>query len=209
MWYYKRLLVSCFLIFMTSSVLAAELIATPAQLYYPSLRTMEGNANGNITLVEFFDYRCGYCREIPKVLFNLVKNNPNIRIVYRDYPMLGQTSLFAAGAALSAQQTDKYLAMHRALLAVKEPLDNANILQLGTVQGLEKDSLEKGMVNQAVMQQLQENIAFGKQLKISGIPTFIVALTPAINDPRPVMAYVLMAPSLAELQTVIANIPKQ
>jgi protein-disulfide isomerase len=186
---------------------AAEQISTSAQLYYPTLNTVEGDANGRITIVEFFDYRCKYCHEVPNLLFNLIKNNPNIRIVYRDYPLLGPASILAAEAALSAYSQNKYLAMHRALLAFKAPLDETAILQLNaSTQGISNEAAKKSLLKPEIMQQLEENIAMGKSLGIIGIPTFIVAVTPAINEQRPIMAYLISSPTLAELQTIVNNI---
>lgn len=202
-----RLLFGFMLMFvMVSSVFAAELTTTPVQLYYPSLNTVDGNVHGKVSVVEFFDYRCAACQDMPAVLFELIKNNSDVRIVYREYPLLGHTSIFAAEVALSAQHFDKYLAVHRSLIASKEPLNSSMIMQLSTKQGLDKEELKKAMVSPEVVQQLNENIALGKSLGVNGIPIMFVAATPAADDKRPINAYMLIAPTLAELQMAVAKV---
>jgi protein-disulfide isomerase len=185
------------------SARAAITIETPAELYFPTVNTVAGNPNGKITVVEFFDYRCVYCRRMPGILEALIKQNPDVRVVYRDYPLLGPQSALAAEAALSAQQQGKYLTFHNALFAVNKPLDINLIRQLATQVGLNEPEMEKDHLSYLTQQQLRENARFASDLGVTGIPTVFVAFTPMSTQHNMVQAYQLVSPKLADLQNVI------
>lgn len=201
--YILRLILFIWLSLNSLIALAATTIDTPADLYFPTVNTVAGNPNGKITVVEFFDYRCIYCRRIPGILADLVKQNPDVRIVYRDYPILGPQSAVAAEAALSAQQQGKYAELHNALFAVNKPLDINVIKQVATQVGLNEQKMEKDHLSYLTQQQLRENAQLANQLGVDGIPTFFVALTPMSTQHDMVEAYKLISPKLADLQNVI------
>ncbi|MFZ1746391.1 MAG: thioredoxin domain-containing protein, partial [Nitrospirales bacterium] len=91
---------------------------------------VSGNLKGDITVVEFFDYRCGYCKRVAGAVTQLQQEDPNVRVVYKDYPILGDASLLAARAALASKAQGKHLAFHEALLASKNELTQENILNI-------------------------------------------------------------------------------
>jgi len=191
------------IIFFCVNAQAAVTADTPAQLYFPTVNTIAGNLNGKISIVEFFDYRCIYCRRIPGILEELIKDNPDVRVVFRDYPLLGPQSTVAAEAALSAQQQGKYLQFHNALFAINKPLDIDIIKQAAAALGLNMPTLEKDNLSYLTQQQLRENAQFAQALGVDGIPTFFVALTPMSTQHDTIKAYKLMSPTLTDLQNVI------
>lgn len=194
------------LLFTLSLSASAKTVPTGAQLYFPSLNTVDGNPNGKITIVEFFDYRCKYCREMPGVLAQLRRTNPDVRIVYRDYPLLGPVSVFAAQAAVAAQLQNKYLNLHNALYNTKRLTDN-QVIALARAQGIDVNRLTQDMSSPVVKSQLQTTAGLAQRLGIDGVPTFIVAKTP--SSPRMnkmIPAYYIVSPDADDLRTIIANL---
>jgi protein-disulfide isomerase len=181
-------------------------VMTTPQLYYPALDTVAGNKQGKVTLVEFFDYRCGYCRQVPPLLAQLIKTYPQVRIVYRDYPALGPTSLIAARAALAAAKQGKYLPMHTALISSSQPLSQENIMSMARSLGLDTAKMTRNMDSDAINHQLGVTSAFVQDLGINGVPTFVVAATPKANHAGPVGAYLIMSPGLDDFEKLIAKV---
>lgn len=200
------LLIFIFFLLFSNDIWAAQQINTTTKLYYPTLATVEGNVQGRVTIVEFFDYRCSYCREMAGAIAHLINIDPNVRVVYRDYPILGESSVLAAQAVLAAQLSNQYLVMQRALWNFNQPLTDANISQLGVTVGINSEQLKKNMKNATVAQQLQENLWLGKSLGVEGTPTFILALTPNPAQQQPIVAYLLASPTLEQLQTIIGQL---
>ena len=184
-------------------VAAAGTIETPPELYYPTVNTVAGNPDGKITIVEFYDYNCHYCRELIPVLNNILKQNPAVRLVFRDYPMLGSTSIVAAEAAVSAQQQGKYLALQNALMTSTQSLQTDVIMQYASQVGINTKKLKQATFSYLTQQQLRENAKFAKDLEIEGVPTLFVAMTPMNTQQMPVEAYKLISPTQQELQTAI------
>lgn len=200
------LLIFMFFLLGSHVVWAAQQINTVTKLYYPTLATVAGNLQGKVTVVEFFDYRCSYCREMAGAIAHLINIDPNVRVVYRDYPILGESSLLAARTVLAAQLSNQYEVMQRALWNFNQPLNNANILQISATMGINSEQLKKNMNNAPVTQQLQENLWLGKNLGVEGTPTFILALTPNPAQQQPVVAYLLTSPTLEQLQSIIGKL---
>jgi protein-disulfide isomerase len=184
-------------------------VATTPQLYYPTINTVAGNLQGKITVVEFFDYRCRYCRQVFPAVQELIHTNRNVRVVYREYPILGDVSVVAARAVLAANQQGKYDALHSALMRVNHPLDQDVIFKIAQSVGINVQQLTTDMTNSKVDQQLDTSNALAQGLNISAIPTFVVAVTPDANHAGAIPGYVLLSPNLAELKDVIAQLSKQ
>jgi len=98
---------------------------------------VEGNPQGKVTIVEFFDYRCPHCRHVAPALDQLVNSNTSVRVVYKNFPVLGEPSVLAARAAVAAQQQGGWLKLHRAMLAYQGEFTVDNLLALGTSVGLD------------------------------------------------------------------------
>ncbi|MEN8742916.1 MAG: DsbA family protein, partial [Phaeobacter gallaeciensis] len=102
-----------------------------------------GNPEGDVTVVEFFDYNCPYCRRVKPEVRALIEEDPNIRLVYREWPILGDGSVFAAKAALAARAQGKYEEFHWAMMAIKGRAQEATVLRVAEEVGLDLEQLKK------------------------------------------------------------------
>lgn len=135
---------------------------------------VSGNPAGDITLVEFFDYRCGYCKRVAGAVTQLQKDNPRVRVVYKDFPILGESSELAAKAALASRAQGKHQAFHEALLATAGEITRDELLRIAGEVGLDSNRLEADMANPEWQTIIDRNRALAKDLGISGTPGFIV-----------------------------------
>lgn len=135
-----------------------------------------GNPDGDVTLVEFFDYRCGYCKRVLPSVQKLLKDDGNIRLVLKEYPILGPDSLTAAKASLAVWQTDpdKYMDVHAALLNTKGALDEERVLDLIAAEGVDRDTIRKAMAEPGIEDVLRANFDLGQRLGVNGTPAFII-----------------------------------
>ena len=136
-----------------------------------------GNPNGSATLVEFFDYNCHYCKGALPDIAKLVKGDPNLRLVLKDFPVLGPGSVDAAVVASAARNQlpgDKFWAFHTKLLGMKGPLGKAEAMAVAKDLGLDMAKLQKDMESADVKAGLQENMKLADALQINGTPTFVV-----------------------------------
>lgn len=132
-----------------------------------------GNATGDVTIVEFFDYRCPYCKQVVAPLAQLLKDDAKLRFVYKELPILGPDSVVAARAALAARKQNKYHDMHRALMATRA-LDEASILKIAGEQGLDVARLKSDMASAEIQRMLDRNLQLARALNINGTPAFVV-----------------------------------
>lgn len=140
----------------------------------PKSPTM-GNPNGNTLMVEFFDYQCGHCKTMGKVISALIKKNPNLKVIFKELPIFGGNSQFAAKAALAAADQSKYYAFHNALLNAKNPLSPKKVVALAKKVGINVKQMQQHMKSDAVMKQIRENFQLAKALRIMGTPAFIIS----------------------------------
>jgi protein-disulfide isomerase len=148
--------------------------ARAAEIFQDPASPVGGNAEGDVTLVEFFDYNCPYCRKMAPVLIDAEKADPQLRIVFKEFPILGPGSEFAARAALAAQRQMRYEAFHHALMAVKEKVDEDNVLTTAASVGLDVERLKTDMQDPAVQAMIDRNMALAAALRINGTPGFVV-----------------------------------
>jgi len=149
-------------------------------LFYSPGSPVLGNPKGSVTLVEFFDYQCPYCKRVTPMLTKLISTNPNLRVVLKEFPIFGETSDYASRAALAALLQNKYLPMHNALMQIKGHFSNTEqILAAAKAAGLDVDKLQKDMAKPEVFQELKTNMALANALGINATPAFIIAKTPA------------------------------
>jgi protein-disulfide isomerase len=154
----------------TQQVLAtrrSELIADPTS-------PVGGNPEGDVTIVEFFDYRCPYCKEVEPSLEALVKQDPKLRIVYKEFPILGPASVYATRVALAAQKQGKYAAFHNAMMATKGQIDETVILGVARLAGLDLDRVKKDIGAPDIDTVIRHNFDLAQALAISGTPGFVV-----------------------------------
>jgi protein-disulfide isomerase len=133
-----------------------------------------GNPKGDVTLVEFFDYRCPYCKQVEPELEKLVADDRKLRLVYKEFPVLGPDSETAAHAALAARQQGKYDVFHRAMMTTPGHFDEAAIYKVAASVGLDVDRLKQDMKSPEIDKELKANLDLGTQLDLSGTPSFIV-----------------------------------
>jgi protein-disulfide isomerase len=154
---------------------AAALIADHRHQIYDDPQTpLGGNPHGNVTLVEFFDYRCPYCKETQPALEKLLAAQPRLRLVYKELPILGRVSVTAAHAALAAERQGKYESFHRAMMAARGNITDATVIQVAKSVGLDLDRLEHDMAAPEIGKAIASNIKLADALDINGTPTFVI-----------------------------------
>jgi protein-disulfide isomerase len=154
------------------------------ELLHDPASPVSGNPKGEITLVEFYDYRCGFCKRAASAVTELQKVDPRVRVVYKDFPILGEPSELAAKAALASQAQGKHKAFHEALLASDGDMTKNKILKIATAIGLNPKRLEADMTNPKWQAVIVKNRALAQELGIAGTPGFIVGneLVPGALD---------------------------
>ena len=133
-----------------------------------------GNPRGDVTIVEFFDYRCPYCKQVLPSLQTLLKEDQKLRFVYKEMPVLGPQSVTASHAALAAQQQGKYEAFHNAMMATKGQITDDTVYKVAGSVGLDVGRLKQDMSTPEVEKSLKANLALADALNIRGTPGFIV-----------------------------------
>lgn len=152
------------------------------------------NPGGKVTVVEFFDYRCGYCKAIAPEVARLVRENPDVRLVLKEFPIFGGASDLAARAALTPAGRAGGLAFHETLMEEKT-LNESAITRIATQAGVSSDALSRALRDEAITRQLADTRQLAQALRIEGTPAFIVgdrlipgadveALKAAIEDAR-------------------------
>lgn len=174
---------------------AAAIVALADQLAADPRDPVLGNPQGDVTLVEFFDYRCGYCKRMSGPLAQLIEEDPELRVVMKEFPILSQESMQAARAAVAALRQDrgKYEAFHFALMGAGSLADE-DILAAAESVGLDRGALQVAMRDPEIETLLRDNYALAQKIGINGTPAFVIggALIPG-------------AISLEELRAKIAD----
>ncbi len=134
---------------------------------------VSGNASGDVSIVVFFDYNCGYCKKTLPQLKTLSEKDPLVRIIYKEFPILGSQSQTAAKAALAAARQGKYVEFHNALIASPSTSDEA-IKEIATSLGIDYARLQKDMADPKIDEQLERNLTLAGSLNINGTPAYIV-----------------------------------
>src|SRR6266446_7115272 len=153
---------------------SAALAARRHEVFDDPDAPVAGNPRGNASLVEFFDYRCPYCKQVEPSLEALLTADRQLRLVYKEFPVLGPESVSAARAALAARKQDKYDAMHHALMALKGQIDEAALYRVASSVGLDVDRLKRDMAAPDIDRMLKANIALAGALDIRGTPGFVI-----------------------------------
>lgn len=132
-----------------------------------------GNPNGEITIVEFFDYNCGYCRRAFKTIMNLIADNNAVKVVMRELPILGDASVFTAKASLASQKQQKYEEFHVALMNNRSRNTEKSVLKIAKKIGMDIDQLQLDMNSSFVLDHIEESQKLSESLGISGTPAFV------------------------------------
>lgn len=133
-----------------------------------------GNKKGDITIVEFFDYNCGYCKRALADVMTILGEDTNVRVVFVDLPILGPASTEASKWALAAAKQNLYLEYHVALMEHRGRYDEGQLADIATKAGLDVEKLKADKESPEVMKQLDENIAMARTLGITGTPAFTI-----------------------------------
>lgn len=168
------------------------------ELFGDPLAPVGGNPNGDVAMVEFFDYNCPYCRAVGATVRQLLEQDPGIRYIYKEFPILTPSSRTAARAALAAAREgmDYYHRFHDALMSAQGRLVDDDIYRIAETSGLDIARLESHMQAPEIDSAIERNIALASRLGIRGTPTFVIgdrviagaasleALQQAINQAR-------------------------
>ena len=136
-----------------------------------------GNPEGDITLVEFMDYRCGYCRRAVDEVNGLLEEDGNIRFIVKEFPILGEDSVLASRFAIATQQVagdEAYKSVHDALMAYNGTMNDTGFTRLADSLGLDANAIVAAMDSDAVSEVIAANHALGQRLQISGTPSFVM-----------------------------------
>ena len=133
-----------------------------------------GNPQGDVTLVEFFDYNCPYCRQVAPTMMAAEADDPKLRIVYKEFPILGPNSVFAARAALAARRQNLYPQFHKAMMQVSGSADEAQVIAVAEEIGLNVGQLRTDMQDPAIDAEIERNLALARALRINGTPGFVI-----------------------------------
>ena len=166
------------------SVAQNAIRAYESELLRDSDSPVAGNPNGDVIIVEFMDYQCGYCKLVYNVVKSVVAADGNVKIIYKDYPILGEASRIAAYTALAAGRQNKYLALHNALMEFRGKLDRARVLEIAASVGIDMPQLNKDMEASEIKQVVERNLALGNALGVRGTPAFVIGkqLVPGAID---------------------------
>jgi protein-disulfide isomerase len=133
-----------------------------------------GNLTGDVTLVEYFDYRCPYCKRATPTLLQLIESDTKLRVVLKEYPILGKDSVLAARAALAAKRQDKYMAFHQALMESPGQVDETRVMAVAGKLGLDLERLKADMQSPEIERHLRDTVEIARELGITGTPAFVV-----------------------------------
>jgi protein-disulfide isomerase len=136
-----------------------------------------GNPQGDVTMVEFFDYNCAFCKRAMADMLDLLKNDPKLKVVLKEFPVLGEGSKQAAEVAVAVRMQDKtgkkYLDFHTKLLGSRGPADKAHALAAAKEAGFDMARLDKDLASDEVKQTIEENFKLAEGLGLNGTPSYV------------------------------------
>jgi len=154
---------------------AAQALTTRRREIFDDPETpFAGNPKGDVALVEFFDYRCPYCKQVEPALEALLAEDRQLRLVYKEMPVLGADSVTASRAALAAKKQGKYDALHRALMLLKGQINEAAVFKTAESVGLDVERLKRDMASPEIARALKANTELAEALDIRGTPGFVI-----------------------------------
>jgi protein-disulfide isomerase len=154
---------------------------TTALLRDPATQVL-GNPEGDVAVVEFFDYTCPFCKAVEPRLQKLLQDDKGVKLVVKEFPILSPVSLIAAKAALASVKQGKYQSFHQALLGFRGQLETSAVFEIAKSVGLDVDRLRNDMDTPEVADQIIANFNLARSLNITSTPTFIVG-THMLTEP--------------------------
>ena len=151
-------------------------------LFAHPMTPVSGDAQGDVTLVEFFDYQCGYCKAALAPMKELLASDARLRVVWKEFPILGPMSRFTARAAMAAARQDRYLDFHLAAMGAAEELTESSVMGIAERLGIDVERLRRDMDDPAIEAYLDETNRLARDLGITGTPAFVIgdALVPGV-----------------------------
>ena len=147
-------------------------------IFNSSRQVVTGNPQGDVTFVEFFDYNCGYCKRAMDDMFALMKSDPKLKIVLKEFPVLGPGSVEAARVAVAVRMQDKtgkkYMDFHQKLLTGRGQADKARALAVAKEVGLDVARIERDMSSDEVKVTLEESLKLAEKLGLNGTPSYVI-----------------------------------
>ena len=153
---------------------AKTLAAHRSALETPFAGAVAGNPNGDVRLVVFFDYACPYCKAAHADVAKLIASDPKLKVVFRDFPVLGEPSTEAAMASLSAARQGKYMAFHDDLFGGSGRLSHERTLAAATAAGLNAGKTAKDMTAPDLKAEVAKNLDLGRELQLTGTPSYVI-----------------------------------
>jgi protein-disulfide isomerase len=153
------------------------LVANKDQLMNDPASYVGGNLNGDITVIEFMDYQCGYCKKAHEEVTALIKADGNIRFIVKEYPILGDASVLASRFAISVLQLhgpDAYIVAYDAMLSMRGAPDETSLARLATTLNLDPAPIMARMNSAEVTAVIEANHSLGQTMEVSGTPTFVI-----------------------------------
>ncbi len=145
-----------------------------ARIYRNPMTPEHGNPKGDAVVVEFFDYQCGYCKKAFPSFMSVMKSDKNLRVIWKELPILGPVSRFAARAAMASAKQDKYFDYHVALMSLRGRLTEKRIMETAKKIGLDMNRLIKDMAAPQIDRYLDETLQLAETLGINGTPAFLI-----------------------------------
>ena len=145
-----------------------------ASLFDDAASPVAGTPTPRSTIVQFFDYKCGYCRRVSPTLSTLLEKHKNVRMIYKELPILGPESHMASRAALAAEKQGAYLAFHRELMSLNGPITPEAIEGTGRKLGLDVARLKADMSSKEVEAALMQNQRLANAIGVQSTPSFVI-----------------------------------
>ncbi|WP_294927916.1 DsbA family protein [uncultured Paracoccus sp.] len=164
-------------------------------LEHEQLGAVLGNASGDVTLTEFFDYNCPYCRASVPDIHRLITEDPDLRVVLREWPVFGAASLYCARASLASLRQGKFWQFHAGLMSIEGEADDKSAMQVAAAVGLDMDRLRGDMDDVEIGRQIEHSWILAENMGLAGTPTFIAGDLGAFGRQ-----------SLDELRSMIADV---
>jgi protein-disulfide isomerase len=152
------------------AVRGKALVAFKDEVFKSKSDPVIGNANGDVTVVEFMDYNCGWCKKSVGELASLIQSDKKVRVVIKEFPIFGEHSEYAARAALAAAKQGKYWELHQAMFAHEGQVTTDVVNQLAEAQGLNMETLKSDIGSKEIGEKIAANMELGKNLAINGTP---------------------------------------
>ncbi|MGE3920116.1 MAG: DsbA family protein [Gammaproteobacteria bacterium] len=182
---------------------ALEGVKANAKALFNSNSPFAGNPKGKVVLIEFFDYQCAHCKKMVNTVSKLIKQDPNLKVIYKDFPIFPNSDLLAK-AALAAKSQNKYIPLHEALMNANDPVSEQQLMQIAKKVGIDTNKLNRDMKESSIDQQIDENMNLAQNLGFNATPMFV--LVSNVNLKNPAKMKVLVIPGevpFSEMQKMI------